>query len=83
LLPSTLDPATLQSLLQLREYFIYGRSVENQRIESWWGQLSASSLFVYHEYFNQLLNDGIFSKQCIPEQVSRSIPATHFLIILY
>jgi hypothetical protein len=60
------------TLPQFKDCFFYGRSVENQRIEGWWSQLAASSVFLYHEYFNTLQQEGIFSKQCIPEQV-RSI----------
>jgi hypothetical protein len=71
----------LTSNARLRNYFIYGRSIDNQRIESWWGQLASSSLFVYHQYFNELLGDGIYSKECIPEQVSRSIFSTLYLVI--
>ncbi|KAJ5371208.1 uncharacterized protein N7496_007300 [Penicillium cataractarum] len=66
-LPSDTPLSSLVS--RFRNYFIYGRSIDNQRIESWWGQLAQSSIFVYHEYFNILLGDGIYLKQCIPEQI--------------
>lgn len=79
--PSSSDAPPSSSITRFRNYFIYGRSIDNQRIESWWGQLAQSSLFVYHNYFNILLNDGIYSKQCIPEQVCRGIPSTIHLVI--
>ncbi|KAI3171846.1 hypothetical protein CBS147317_1275 [Penicillium roqueforti] len=50
--------------------YLYGRSVDNQRIEGWWGLLSRASTGLFHEYFHCLQRDNLFTKDCIPEQVS-------------
>jgi hypothetical protein len=55
--------------IQLSECFYQGRSTANQRIESWWGQLATSSLFLYYEFFHILQKEGVFTQDYIPEQV--------------
>ncbi|KAJ5110307.1 hypothetical protein N7532_002952 [Penicillium argentinense] len=59
-----------RTTVQLGDCFFYGRSVENQPIEAWWGQLATSSLFLYYEYLHKLQKEGHFSRDYIPEQVS-------------
>ncbi|KAJ5612056.1 hypothetical protein N7510_005250 [Penicillium lagena] len=43
------------------ECWWYGRSVQNQRIESWWGQLSGSNNFVWRKLFRYLQDSGFFT----------------------
>jgi hypothetical protein len=39
----------------------YGRSVQNQRIESWWAQLTGSTNFVWRKLFHYLQVQGFFT----------------------
>lgn len=34
--------------VQVRDCYIYGRSVDNQRIEAWWGMLSRATTGLFH-----------------------------------
>ncbi|KAJ5111105.1 hypothetical protein N7532_001640 [Penicillium argentinense] len=46
--------------LQFTDCFWYGRSTQNQRIESWWGQLTSSTNFVWRELFSWLQERGYY-----------------------
>ena len=41
--------------------FMYGKSVSNQRIEAWWGQLRKSSTDWWINYFKDLRDRGLYS----------------------
>ncbi|RAL05267.1 uncharacterized protein BO80DRAFT_451642 [Aspergillus ibericus CBS 121593] len=56
--------------IQPEQCYIFGTSTANQRIESWWSQLSRSFLFRYRNYFRALLEKGDFSKDLIPDQIA-------------
>ncbi|KAJ6168622.1 hypothetical protein N7497_001465 [Penicillium chrysogenum] len=47
-----------------------GRATDTHRIESWWAQLAKSVVTLYHNYFRELHNQGLFSSTVIPEQVA-------------
>ncbi|KAJ5791301.1 uncharacterized protein N7518_008312 [Penicillium psychrosexuale] len=47
-----------------------GRATDTHRIESWWAQLAKSVVTLYHNYFRELHNEGLFSSTLIPEQVA-------------
>ena len=40
--------------------FIYGRSVSNQRIEAWWGQLRRGGMDWWITFFKDLRDNGLF-----------------------
>ncbi|KAJ5788189.1 hypothetical protein N7457_003179 [Penicillium paradoxum] len=47
-----------------------GRATDTHRIESWWAQLAKSVVTLYHNYFRQLHNEGLFSSTAVPEQIA-------------
>ncbi|KAJ5742258.1 hypothetical protein N7533_003749 [Penicillium manginii] len=59
----------IDPMLQFSDCFWYGRSVQNQRIESWWGQLTSSMNFVWRELFIWLQDQGHF-QATIPDQIA-------------
>ena len=42
-------------MIQLQDCFMYGTSTANQRIESWWGQLSKGQLILWRVSSSQIL----------------------------
>ncbi|GAA93201.1 hypothetical protein AKAW_11313 [Aspergillus luchuensis IFO 4308] len=56
--------------IEATQCYIFGSSTANQRIESWWAQLSKSLLFRYRNYFKALIEVGDFSKDVIPDQIA-------------
>ncbi|CAP93803.1 Pc16g11330 [Penicillium rubens Wisconsin 54-1255] len=56
--------------VQPKDCYIYGRSVDNQRIEAWWGMLSRASTGLFYRYFRRLQYTECFTKDSIPDQVS-------------
>lgn len=40
--------------------FVYGRSVSNQRIEAWWGQLRKGACDWWIEHFKELRDNGLY-----------------------
>ncbi|KAN0076641.1 hypothetical protein V8E54_006783 [Elaphomyces granulatus] len=48
----------------------FGTSVANQRIESWWGQLSKSVLYQWRDYFQELRNDELFAKDNLWDRIA-------------
>ncbi|KAJ6092813.1 hypothetical protein N7486_008102 [Penicillium sp. IBT 16267x] len=50
------------------ECFRYGRSMDNPRIEGWCSHLSRASTGLFHRYFDDLMEEGLFLADCIPEQ---------------
>ncbi|KAF1936682.1 hypothetical protein EJ02DRAFT_479412 [Clathrospora elynae] len=50
--------------------YMYGTSTANQRIESWWQQLSRGLLFQWRLYFRDLQTTNQFSRDRIPDMVA-------------
>lgn len=47
-------------LREEQKSFLYGRSVNNQRIESWWGMLRRQNIQFWINLFEQLLDEMMF-----------------------
>ncbi|CDM35782.1 Ribonuclease H-like domain [Penicillium roqueforti FM164] len=56
--------------VQINDCYLYGRSMDNQRIEAWWAILSRASTGVFRDFFWSLAHDNLFTKDCIPDQIS-------------
>lgn len=48
---------------EFNECFFYGTSRANQRIESFWGQTTKSSVYYWQDYFKALEDNHLWSKQ--------------------
>ena len=57
----------------------YGTSTANQRIESWWGQMTKSLTGKWIRFFRSLRQSGLFSKDKLADQVA--LLAIYFPII--
>ncbi|KAL5362969.1 hypothetical protein BJX96DRAFT_167093 [Aspergillus floccosus] len=56
--------------IQLDSCWISGRSTENQRIEAWWEQLSKGALYKWRVSFPILVQDGLFSRSSLADQIA-------------
>jgi hypothetical protein len=53
-----------------RDCYIYGTGPQNQRIESWWVQLSRGELFRTRTYFKHLAEWGLFSRKRLADRIA-------------
>ena len=64
--------------------FIFGKSIANQRIETWWSRLRKECSQYWINVFTQLKDDGIFSNHILNKKLIRFCLAkrVHVLVIL-
>lgn len=58
------------SSIELGDCFHYGTSKQNQRIESWWGQLAKSAISRWRDWFRELSNVGDYSCERIGDRIA-------------
>ena len=72
-------------LVQIRDCYLYGRSVDNQRIEGWWGLLLRATTGLFHvsdiRLIEKLFMEKLFMEALHGEAVYRE--AVDILISVY
>ncbi|KAM0803128.1 hypothetical protein BDR22DRAFT_802080 [Usnea florida] len=56
--------------MTFRNCYMYGTSTANQRIESWWAQLTKSSLGKWIDFFRTLRDSNHFSKDMLADRIA-------------
>jgi hypothetical protein len=56
--------------LEFRDCYIYGTGPANQRIESWWLQLTRGHIFRFRNFFMSLAKQGLFVKSNLHDRIA-------------
>ncbi|KAL2041803.1 hypothetical protein N7G274_005587 [Stereocaulon virgatum] len=56
--------------LKFQDCYMYGTSTSNQRIETWWAQLTKTSTRKWIEFFSTIREAGYFSKDCLADRIA-------------
>ncbi|KAK1989653.1 hypothetical protein LX36DRAFT_497281 [Colletotrichum falcatum] len=56
--------------IQFRDCWIFGKSIHNVKIESWWGQLCQASSAQWREYFGRLQAFGLFNPSSLTDRIA-------------